>query len=610
MKVKTLFVSVLTILLTLANLAWGSTLTVCKQPYGVATRELAFSKLAPLVETMQQRIPDGDNALYVVNLPLNFRNSPLFDSALETATLEVALSHPELGPVIEKVAEQLGVLPNSPEVREALLRLLPRETAEDRIGLIFLYSKNPEVLRFGGKNFATEKGVVLEGEMKDVDAFLTMGGEQERAWWKDTLSKASALNAIGFDPPPEIRQVFGKKPILKIGTWEQATTKLSTIRELVDVSPSSGFVINLFPRTPEQSAPWGFASDKAILYAENGKMLSQEAGKLGYNVLEGDSFRTKEDLLAKIQDFANAGKKVLIYAESAVVDGNVITRIPGLEDTIKQSDFSRFGENVTNSILLVSCNSNRISPNLALTHVGTIHTDEALAFARLTFAGGERDSMASYFEAGKGMAGSWIEATVSALDGVASFLRVTGKDAASTAGKMSREIAQVYKVKFDPTTVPAAPSASAPSAGDAADSQQVSPPPDGLPKRPFSTLAIFLIGLLGASSRELFRWKRLFAQGKQSRYLRPPYIVISLLLGVAAALAALVFASLAPSSALQGAAAFVVGAGFEKIVQLAAKLKIWIPSVPMGGTTRESPAGNDDEQQSASQISIINYLRH
>ena len=111
-----------------------------------------------------------------------------------------------------------------------------------------------------------------------------------------------------------------------------------------------------------------------------------------------------------------------------------------------------------------------------------------------------------------------------------------------------------------------------------------------------STVAIFVSGMAGALSREVFRWRTLYVAGRMAKYLHPLYLGIAAVIIVLGGTVSLIFAPLLPIPNSQLPAAFVIGAGLELIVQQAAKLKM--PKVPMG------PESNE-----AAQASIEDFLR-
>lgn len=133
---------------------------------------------------------------------------------------------------------------------------------------------------------------------------------------------------------------------------------------------------------------------------------------------------------------------------------------------------------------------------------------------------------------------------------------------------------------------------------------------------PVASYLLFLVGVFGALCREALRWKRLIEQRKTARYLRLPYLIVSGLLVAAAGGVALLFSRTVPS-AYSLVVAFVAGAGFEKIVQMAAKLKFWTPSVPMGTDSDsygkpESPTSYIRRPHFGAEpeSDLLNYLRH
>ena len=101
---------------------------------------------------------------------------------------------------------------------------------------------------------------------------------------------------------------------------------------------------------------------------------------------------------------------------------------------------------------------------------------------------------------------------------------------------------------------------------------------------------IYFVGVLGALSREAFRWRRLYTANRIREYATWIYVCIAGVIVVLSGFTALVFApmivpvdgpSVLPMS-------FVIGAGFELLVLQASKLTM--PSISMGsGDETERP---------------------
>lgn len=94
-------------------------------------------------------------------------------------------------------------------------------------------------------------------------------------------------------------------------------------------------------------------------------------------------------------------------------------------------------------------------------------------------------------------------------------------------------------------------------------------------------MEMFLLGALGALAREILRWRKLYLAGRLKKYLNPTYISIAAAVVILAGVCAMVFTpALATAPNLVRPMSFVIGAGFELLVQQAAKLRM--PSLPMG----------------------------
>jgi hypothetical protein len=102
----------------------------------------------------------------------------------------------------------------------------------------------------------------------------------------------------------------------------------------------------------------------------------------------------------------------------------------------------------------------------------------------------------------------------------------------------------------------------------------------------------FVLGsaAVGALAREVFRWRALYLHGRIQKYTNPLYVCIAGSIIILASITALIVAAMLPFGPTRYLIAFVVGAGFELVVQAAAKLQM--PNIPMGSSEeqRELPA--------------------
>ena len=93
--------------------------------------------------------------------------------------------------------------------------------------------------------------------------------------------------------------------------------------------------------------------------------------------------------------------------------------------------------------------------------------------------------------------------------------------------------------------------------------------------------AVIISALVGGFLREIVRWKRLSDRKRQDLYVRPAYLAISVIEILLGIWVAILFAGLVAQT-FKPIIAFVAGVGVEEVVRRAAKLKVWIPSVPLG----------------------------
>lgn len=591
-------------------LGWSSAFaqSYCVKPNGIAVRTVAHEQLRPFFDLMNSRFP-GDNILYVVKVPPEVQLEPRFHRLENAALAEQMDSNEAFQQTIVEARAALaaqGTHPSDAELKAVLLKQLSEPRTAEQIrnsdhGLVYLYSNNLEVLKHLDPDLATSEGLVVEGSKAEIEDLIGGIKQQDKDWWADALgSDVDSVVAVGFDAPKTVPELLGGSGHgLRVSSWADATSPGSAkLKALFDAKAENSLVINLFPTNADQAKPWKYADALADQYVQNGVRMQSDYEGLGYTVQRFDHPPSPTVVLDAIRQQAAAGKKVLLIAETTTLpDGSGLLRVPGLEEGISVETFQALGAEVLEHLFVVSCNSQNLSAHLPLAIIGTIYTDSAKKLVRLTFAAGEADSLSGYLEYNlEAVAKVWTD-VVAAMKSSAGL-----QEGGAPPGFVA--VASIYRITM-PTAAAALP-AVGPGADDGSDDVPVKPSGTG-------TIYLYLTGLLGAICREGLRWKQLVEQRKAKRYLKLPYLLLSAALALLAGAVAVVFSRMSPD-ALILPVAFVAGAGFEKIVQMAAKLKVWQPTaaVPMGtpqdadAPTAPRPPGQARQEAP----SLLGFLRH
>ena len=99
--------------------------------------------------------------------------------------------------------------------------------------------------------------------------------------------------------------------------------------------------------------------------------------------------------------------------------------------------------------------------------------------------------------------------------------------------------------------------------------------------------AMFAAGVLGALTREFFRWRRLSKRNRADLFRKPQYVAISVVQMALGGAAATIFGPLVPYG-WQLAVSYVCGAGLEELIRRASMLEVWTPSVPHGADAKDN----------------------
>ena len=593
-------------LLAFATVAFA--IAYCPKPNGIATRDYAFNKLQELRGDLAARFGSSKRYLIVASIPDSVQKTTEFKSIEERESVLQLSELPAFRAAAVEWAKENGLQVSPADaVREFATTVYQQKSTkpDESIGLIYLFSNHLELLRRMSPTIAHSKGLVVEGEPVDITTLLTAGkgNTKMHGWWSNILSKDVDLVVFaGFSPSADVRELVRREAqVLRVSTWETATeTGLRQYRALMDVSPRDASVLNLLPLSMGETNGWGMTDTVAAAYVANGRKLQAEIQKLGYVAQRPADLSSAEAVVKHLQEASKAGKKVLVYAETThSADSQQIVRLPGQAVGLTAKDLLSLDDSVLANIMFVSCNSQALSPKLPLSVVGTIYTDAANNLVRQTFAAPQADSMGDYLQASTVRTTSWLEP----IARVAASLDRTGSVAerakAVQDGSLTfRPVAFVTQVVRPPAPVVAGtPSGSGPAQSPATSSPS--------PITPLN-LTLFLTGVFGALCREGIRWKRLVEQKRARAFVRAPYLLLSAALMIAAGGVGYLFAQQFSSVPFSLIVAFVAGVGFEKIVKMAAELKIWTPTkaVPMGTTS------TSDLERELNTSELLSFLRH
>jgi hypothetical protein len=588
-------------------------LTICQRPSGVANREIAHDDLSALRNLIQERFAEQGPFLLVVRMPSDIQIQKRF-LHIEREELK---KDAEFRDLVSRIQSEVAVggkqqISNDELQNKILDEYFKKAKKDDEVGMVYLYTDEGKLLKKLSPQISDDHGIVIEGNLEEINTLLTTSDQssKEFGWWKSIMGLgAKTIVTVGFGVSPKIRSLASQDAqVLKIRDYQTATESgLKKLRRILNVGPTNATVLNLFPSTAQQAKPWGFSEDKANAYVREGKKFRDEYSRLGYEVAQPEQI-TGMEALDFLRSQTARGKRVLVIAETAVsTKGDSFLRLPGLEGTLTASDLSTLGQAVLSDIFIVSCNSQALTEQSPLSVAGTIYTDVANRLIRMTFASGQADTFSDYLDLKSNSKDHWASVIA---DGSSALRASLSRQAEmEIVGQQFNPVATVYQVNGVPTNIvqpsPVFQPTAQPSSGGS--------PVGRLPTAPYRPDLVFASGTFGALCREGLRWKRLIEKGRAKAYLRLPYVLLSCGLMVAAGAVALIFVESVPLGSFVLPISFVAGAGFEKIVKMAATLKVWNPvkSLPMGstadGSTEDMAEPSNDFVPSDS---IISFLRH
>lgn len=617
------------ILLALGALAYA--VAYCPRPNGVATRQMVFADMQGLRPWIESRIARGKSYLLIVNVPPELQQTSEFRTLEDAATVEYIMENAELR---QRFAVLSGTPENSPLFRRSVAKQVEsqhpqsQKTAED-IGLVYLYSNRRPILDRFSADVARDDGLVVEGRAQAIQALLEGKAPEEYGWWERNLPKdVDTIITIGFDANPKVRGLINRKSRwLRISDYEVAKTGgVPAMIGVSDVEPKHAAVLNLFPTSADEIAPWRMSPQFARLYVENGRIIQSELTKIGYGVERIKEHDGPAEVAAWVKRKVAEGKKVLIIGDTNESDPErPFVRMPWSTTGLGAKEMQAFDDAVLQNLFIVACESQSLHAKLPLSVVGTIYSDRATDLIRATFAAPQADTMGDYLQASSRNWSTWVSTVARAAESllssrtapplstvtdssstfvstmtVSQVLRVAAPAAATTAAAASAS-----PVNTSPSSEWSGTTNSAPPTAVATPNSATSNVTD---QDPLRDVKLFGAGLLGAASREGIRWQRLAANRRTKAYLRPLYLCISFCLLLAAGGVALIFGQAFSSVSVALVVAFVAGVGFEKVVKMAADLKIWTPSVPLG--TAATSSGATAEIEFEDKGDVLSFLRH
>jgi len=583
----------------------AAALSYCLKASGIATREVVYAETAALRTLVGRRIARGDNYLMVVNVPAEVQRKDQYRS-VQAAELLKSEQFEELAQETFEAANEAlvrdGGSPNSYEQHRLQLARYLSDTNNnppdpDPTAFAYVYSGSREMLEgfVTGEGFVHAHGVTLEGTAREVSRLLTPNEShvEDLAWWQSAFDAGyRTIITVGFDLPADVRALAPRETqVLRIRDYASATNPgLGGLDRLLDVDPAHASVINFFPKEAREASPWGFDEAKAQAYAHEGRRFTADQEALGYTVVQNARVPAADAIALLKSSLAN-NRSVLVFAESSrQEDGSMALRLPGVQEVLGADSFRQLGSDVER-LLLVTCNAQAFSPLLPLAIVGTIYTNAARSLVKLTFSAAQRPTMDEYIDIGAQGTLGWARSVVATASELISrgFAEIPGEE----SGRI--RVATVYRIVG--AADPIGDGLPATNGDSPVSNEDVPPAPSGA--------SMFALGCFGALCREAMRWSRLLKRRRAVAYANVAFFLVSLLLTACAGGVAYVFTRAIANHATASVVAFVAGCGFEKIVQMSARLRFWQPAVPMGrGASDSAPAGRK------ARGSVLEFLRH
>lgn len=403
------------------------------------------------------------------------------------------------------------------------------------------------------------------------------------------IDSETPISETPFDPNESL--------ILKVNTSaadDGLTEQLNVLSRLWKATPQSATILNLLPESKKEALTWGLSDLDAVAYADAGREFSSNLDNYGFRHKVSVPRNTNE-FQSKIEEAARLGDIVVVIGESGDEGGTL--RIPGSDQTI---DAKKAFSSLPSKAMVVGlfCNSHQSLINTnAVSFVGTIYSDKTQKLLRIVLDKREPGTVAEYIGASTNVDSSlYVSHDHVSRASLPSLLAGLSGSLQSGQQALGFPLIRFPLPVTESAYVSGKPKQTPPPVQPQGEVQQ-QPGVIEIPAKTPNYWLCLAVGLLGGLCREFLRWKRLAESKRHDLYLKPLFYAISLGEMALGALLALVFVNLSPVRATDLPISFVAGAGFEFIVQLAMKGKMWTPrGVPQGaGVLR--PA------------SVIEYLR-
>jgi hypothetical protein len=525
----------------------------CPLPSAVEMRDATYEQSEGVRGFAEQLVGPGDNYVFIRRV-----DAP---TQLAISNRELSIAVGEKPPTIEEARAMVREDPN--------IALLANEP------IWYAYSSSTDFknrVEQEGINFA--RGSVLEMTKPLEEGLLGGSADRRAAEEIESVIRNSdpRLIILEGDRVPELNIETSKRTmILKVssgGSLEALKSRVNLLRGMNEASNEDVAILNLMPTRAEEATVWGFDRDLAEAYATNGARVASDLERYGF---AGDGTTSREKALATIAQAAQ-GKRYLVLVGESSNDGASV-RIPGTNEVLTSKDFENLPEHVT--VLGMVCGSaNTLAKINALSVVGTIFTNDIRRILRVGLDHRPHATVAEY-----------LDIPVGEHPVVAATARVATRYGAKEVEPAGSRPEGVRMVLYKGTVI----------------GMQAVPAPSSPPPPPPSPVIVwwklFLAGVVGGSSREVMRWKRLAERKRADKYREPIFIIVSIVELVLGGIVAVFVGRTITSERFMYLVAFVAGAGFEQIVRLGAKLQIWTPAVPHGNAATDRRG------------SILEYLR-
>jgi hypothetical protein len=579
------------LLFVFATSGWALEAVWCAKPGGLLERNATYRSSAN-ARALTADLADGREYLYLTRTPPEAQARALAGGVLIALTRQDSKGAKELTP---DEAEQLM---NSPEARGTIRQFIDASKVRAAEPNWYFYSNSPSFSAY----FKT-MGLTIDAS---TGALLLFDAEGERKVLPRTIQELVENihpHLVVIDGPTpfdelELGSAEKRGPLMlklnagQSGEHEPLKSAVTIASQLKDASSADTAVVFLMPEIASQATAWGFDEESATQYATNGRRILKDLDRygLGHAVAKTTTLAAATEA---IRSAAAAGKKlIMIVGESS--DGESV-RIPGSSEVMRTSDITGIGNA---SLIGLVCNSqNLLGDKGGIGVIGTIYTDELRSMARVLFDKRAAASVAEYLD---------IPYTKTATKDTAKASDIAAAAASNMTVATPAGDRHAVLVKLVPPPPPPASgtvggsgtqSGSVTGSSSTANGGQLAPTSDSGEEssKDYPRGWLFASGILGAVTREFFRWRRLSKRRRADLFRKPQYLVISAVQVVLGGFAAMIFGPVV-SRTWQLPVSFVCGAGLEELIRRATMLQVWTPSVPHGGR----PAAKD---------TLLEYLR-